>query len=248
MSTRLLTLFLTTLLTTVVTIVAAAPALAGQATSQGRTARVSDDLIGRIRSGDSSATTVIVTGTAAQIDSVAKRHGLRVRRRLESGAVLDVPAGKLAGVTRDSEVDLVTGNHRLESQMAVTNQAIGADLAWAGGWGEAQGEGEQGVNGGGIGVVVIDSGMANVPQLRSRIVASVDFTDPKGKALDEWGHGTHVAGIIAASPANRRDDTRGVAPGAHLLNLKVLGADGSGYVADVIEAIEWTVALTSPRF
>ena len=57
--------------------------------------------------------------------------------------------------------------------MAVTNQSIGADLVHEGGWAEGIGP----LTGKGIGVAVIDSGVANVPELRGRIVASVDFTD-----------------------------------------------------------------------
>ena len=59
---------------------------------------------------------------------------------------------------------------------------------------------------------------------------------------DENGHGTHVAGIIAAAGAKKNDSTRGVAPGAHIISLKVLDADGGGYAGDVVEAIEWAIA------
>ena len=63
---------------------------------------------------------------------------------------------------------------------------------------------------------------------------------------DAFGHGTHVAGIIAAAA----DDTlpvvteryQGVAPGAHLVNLRVLDGEGAGRVSDVIRAIDWAVA------
>ena len=73
--------------------------------------------------------------------------------------------------------------------------------------------------------------MANVPELRGRILASVDFTDSHGQGLDLDGHGTHVAGIIAASGRNVKDDTRGVAPGANIISLKVLDAQGKGRAA-----------------
>ena len=100
--------------------------------------------------------------------------------------------------------------------------------------------------GAGIGVAVIDTGVAMMPELRGRIIASHDFTDERGLGLDEHGHGTHVAGIIAASGANQFDDTRGVAPGANIISLKVLDAQGKGLAADVIEAIDWAVANRAP--
>ena len=93
----------------------------------------------------------------------------------------------------------------------------------------------------GIGVAVIDSGVANAQELKGRIVASIDFTDARGQGLDHHGHGTHVAGVIAAAGANQNDDTRGVAPGAHIVSLKVLDAQGRGKAANVIAAIDWAI-------
>ena len=98
-------------------------------------------------------------------------------------------------------------------------------------------------------MAVIDTGVANVPELRGRIVASVDFTAfevgqdrNRGSGGDRNGHGTHVAGIIAAAGVNRHDDTRGVAPGAQILDLKVLDDHGNGVAADVVKAIDYAVA------
>jgi serine protease AprX len=211
-----------------------------------RRPRLSDDLARRLRAGDARDTSVIVTGTAEQVDGLAARHGLRVRKRLSGGAVIDVPAGRLAEVADDAGIDQLSGNAVVRSNMAVTNEAIGATQAWGdsdarNGRGGRLDAALSGTTGRGIGVAVIDSGIAPLPHLRDRIVFNKDFTGRRDIG-DAWGHGTHVAGIIAAAGRNRRDDTSGVAPDAHLLNLKVLGADGSGYAADVIEAIEWAVA------
>ena len=60
----------------------------------------------------------------------------------------------------------------------------------------------------------------------------------RGNARDGYGHGTHVAGIIAES---RRDGYGGMAPGAWIANLRVLGADGSGKTDAVIDAIDWAI-------
>ncbi len=204
------------------------------AAAEGRRARLSDDLVQRLQAGDTAGDTVIVTGSFARVSAVAARYGLTIRKRLKTGAVLDVPAGALDALSRDREVDQVSGNHRLRSQMAVTNAAIGADQAWEGIGGLP------GVTGRGIGVAIVDSGIADVPALRGRVVASVDFTDRHGRGIDRYGHGTHVAGIVAAA-GSRHDDTTGVAPGAHLINLKVLDAQGEGTAGDVIEAIDWAV-------
>ena len=143
--------------------------------------------------------------------------------------------------------------------MGVTTVAIGADQVWEDGWAA----GAAGVTGKGVGVAVIDSGVADLPELRGRIVVSMDFTKRKGQRVrstsegapisssgeplrrirrDPNGHGTHVAGIIAAGGTSLYDDTRGVAPEAHIIDLQVLDANGDGFAGDVVDAIDWAVA------
>ena len=208
----------------------------GDAEAQWR-ARMSKDLERVMQGVDSEATSVIITAPQSKVDALAARHGLTVQRRLAKGAVLRVPAYRLGAVAADADVDYLSSNHVVTSQMSVSNQATGADQVQAG----FAALGLRGLTGKGIGVAVIDSGVANAQELKGRVVASIDFTDGHGQGLDQHGHGTHVAGIIAAAGANQHDDTRGVAPGAHIINLKVLDAQGRGKAADVIAAIDWAV-------
>jgi serine protease AprX len=89
---------------------------------------------------------------------------------------------------------------------------------------------------------VIDSGInAKHNALKGRVLFTRDFTG--GDGVDRFGHGTHVAAIIAGQAGRTADtrDYRGIAAGAYLLNLRVLGDDGSGMASDVIEAIDWTI-------
>ena len=108
-------------------------ALAASADAQSRHARVSRDLELRLQAGDTDATSVIVAGSPERIARIAARHGLRVTKQLETGAVLEVPAGTLGEVANDSEVDSLSSNHLVVAHMAVTNQTIGADLVQQGG-------------------------------------------------------------------------------------------------------------------
>ena len=62
---------------------------------------------------------------------------------------------------------------------------------------------------------------------------------------DDYGHGTHVAGIIAGSGYDSDGRRTGVAPGAKLLGLKVLDGEGHGYVSDVIAAIDYAISVRS---
>ena len=128
-------------------------------------------------------------------------------RRLNGGAVVDVPAGGLAALAQDSDVDQLSSNSVVRSMMDVTNETIGSALLHTSELG-----GPRSLTGKGIGVAVLDSGVADLPEIGKRVVASLDFTGTNTR--DEFGHGTHVAGIIAARGVNAHDDTRGVAPRA----------------------------------
>ena len=93
-------------------------------------------------------------------------------------------------------------------------------------------------------MAILDSGIAgDHPALANRVIVNVDFTDPKGRGNDFYGHGTHIAGIVAARDFKNAvaGADSGMAPAAHLINLKVLGSDGSGEAADLIEAIDWAI-------
>ena len=218
----------------VVFVVAVLPATVPEAAAQ---PRMSEDLAHKLLVGDHTDSSVIFTGTQAEVDALAARHGLTIRKRLRTGAVLTVKAGRLATVAEDPAVLHLASDHPVFTQMDVTNQTIGADQVQAG----LAAAGIPGLTGEGIGVAVIDSGVAPVPELKDRIVASLDFTDGTGLGRDEHGHGTHVAGIIAASGVSQQDETRGVAPGAHIVSLKVLDAEGRGLVGNVIAAIDWVI-------
>jgi len=99
-----------------------------------------------------------------------------------------------------------------------------------------------GATGSGVGVAVIDSGIADHADLNN-VVANVDFTtDGPAVRTDPFGHGTHVAGILAGSGLSSNGLYAGVAPGARLVNLRVLDANGGGYTRDVIAAIDWAIA------
>jgi serine protease AprX len=79
--------------------------------------------------------------------------------------------------------------------------------------------------------------------LANKVVASVSFVTGDSSTDDAFGHGTHIAGIIAGQKTSVTPlYDGGIAPGAHLINVRVLGKDGSGYTSDVIAGIQWTVA------
>jgi serine protease AprX len=98
--------------------------------------------------------------------------------------------------------------------------------------------------GDGTTVAVIDSGIAPSADFGSRIVAFYDFTK-KGRAakpFDDFGHGTHIAGLIGSSGTLSNDEFQGVAPDVRFVGLKVLDGTGAGKTSDVINAIEFVIA------
>ncbi|HNS20855.1 MAG TPA: S8 family serine peptidase [Sedimentisphaerales bacterium] len=112
---------------------------------------------------------------------------------------------------------------------------IDADLAWP-----------AGNTGAGVRVAILDTGIdADHPDLA--VAGGVNYagstsdgsTNPSAWN-DNHGHGTHCAGIIAAR--NNSIGVVGVAPGAQLWAVKVLGDDGSGYTSDVIQGLDWCAA------
>ena len=221
-------------------LLAAALLLTGatQADAQGRSPHLSNDLKRHLDAGDQTTTRLVFIGDAKTADRLAVRHDLRMRRRLTSGTVFEVPAGRLAELADDPDVTQLSGDHVIRGQMAVTTVSIGADQAWSSDFGQ----GHNGITGKGVGVAVLDSGLTMVPELVGQVPARVDIINPNGDGRDEWGHGTHVAGIIAAAGSQAQNQTRGVAPGASIVSVKVLGADGSGHISDLIEGIDWVIA------
>ena len=86
-------------------------------------------------------------------------------------------------------------------------------------------------------VYVIDTGV-DTAHADLNVVGHVNFA--KGKNADCNGHGTHVAGTIAAR--DNASDVVGVAPGAPVTGVKVLGCNGSGSYSGVIKGIDWVTA------
>jgi subtilisin family serine protease len=95
-----------------------------------------------------------------------------------------------------------------------------------------------GIDGSGYTVAVIDTGVDYThPALRGRYVGGYDFVNDDSDPMDDYGHGTHVAGIVASSDATYG----GIAPGANIVSLKVLSASGSGSWGDIESALQWCV-------
>ena len=121
-------------------------------------------------------------------------------------------------------------NGRVHATLEDSVPQIHAPEAWA-----------QGYDGTGATVAVLDTGYDPThPDLEGQVKGAVDFTGTSEPAIDDNGHGTHVADIIAGTGAGSdRGEGTGVAPGAALLIGKVLDASGSGSYDQIIAGMEW---------
>jgi serine protease AprX len=97
----------------------------------------------------------------------------------------------------------------------------------------------------GIGVAVIDSGISPSRDFSGRITAFYDFvngTVQSTQPLDEYGHGTHVAGLIGGDGSLSYKQYMGVAPKVRFIGMRVLDRRGAGFTSNVIAALELAVA------
>ncbi len=89
------------------------------------------------------------------------------------------------------------------------------------------------------GVVLLDSGIDPHPDLSGCVRLFIDFLHQKKTPYDDYGHGTHIAGIIAGTGRMSEGRFRGYAPGCPLYVLKILNERGEGSRSHVEQALDW---------
>lgn len=190
---------------------------------------------------------VIVQADQPALQTLGTRLGRGLRRRLSNALAAEVTPHELKALVSEGRALHISGDLPVVADMSITNTLTGATSVWEGSSGLLGLFATSGYRGEGIGVAVIDSGIANHPALYGRIAARVSFVSTEPTVTgDPFGHGTHVAGSIggSASAASRITSAYGggSAPKVHFIDVRVLGSNGIGYTSDVIAGIDWAIA------
>ncbi|MCW8127413.1 S8 family peptidase [Microbulbifer halophilus] len=173
-----------------------------------------------------------------------RRRGLAARApqgsprrftRALNAIVTSARAADIDDIAALPEVRGVTLDHRVHALGGDSVEQVRAPQVWA-----LSDGGGRALTGEGTSIAVIDSGIDYThPDLGGcfgpgcKVVGGHDFVNDDDDPMDDYRHGTLVAGVAAADGS-----LRGVAPGAQLYAYKVLDSDGGGYTSDVIAAIE----------
>jgi len=224
---------------------------AGMAQTGGKTPKLDTALTQRAKKGHkgSSHEDVIITvkpGTEASAGQRLKQqHGAAVKAThpLVHAISARVDVDDLQTLAADPDVESISTDADVSVSAAASSttdtSSIVSNLKQALGLGNW-------FTGSSVTIAVIDSGVAPVADLSGRIVASYDFTGGKGgvstPAFDDFGHGTHVAGLAGSSGVESGSVYGGVVPGVKILSLKALNKNGGGKTSDVITAVQFAVA------
>ncbi len=165
--------------------------------------------------------------------------------RLSSSFKGDLPlingmAGKISTeiiheLSTASEIDYISFDSGVYSLLDVALPSMDANFPH-----------EKGYEGKGVGVAVLDTGVAAHNDLikpQNRIVAFKDLVNGRKEPYDDNGHGSHVAGIIAGNGYSSDGKYKGVAPNANIVGIKCLDKNGGGSSSDIISGLSYVMEI-----
>jgi serine protease AprX len=157
-----------------------------------------------------------------------------------NGLVATLDGNAIQTLSNRSDVVYISPDRPVQIMADTPGPAVNAPVAWS-----------ENYTGSGISVALIDSGVNAHPDFNgsrnTRVVYNQSFV-AKLNAADQYGHGTHIAGLIAGNGASSTGSQyfhtfKGIAPTANIVNLRVLDANGAGTDSAVINAIATAIAL-----
>jgi serine protease AprX len=236
---------------------------AARAQATNATHKLDKELRGRLANGAGESDVIVEFHDGRDDTDVVRgfgRKGLRLKSM--NGRVLRIKNALLTRLAEHPRVKRIHHDRPVEGEVARTAVTIGSRSVVH----------LMGYTGAGVGVAVIDSGITKwhddlringygYPQpslfnlastslsktglvlpTNQRVAHFKDFVNGRTTPYDDWGHGTHVSGIIAGNGYDTWGLREGIAPGSHIVSLKALDSNGAGSISNVIAAIDYAVA------
>ncbi len=190
------------------------------------------------------------SSASANVQDAVRNLGGTVTHDLPiiNGFSAKIPASALPSLVRVPGLRTLSMDRKVRvmgTVKSVYTKSVRATNMWNAGVG--------GYDGAGVTVALIDTGVADVPDLAGRVVTVTnDLTGETAPCVnfsgepdcgDSYGHGTFMAGIIAGNGAASGGAWKGVAPAAKIVSIKIGGRDGSADVSNVLAALQWTVSF-----
>ncbi|MBN2136863.1 MAG: S8 family serine peptidase [Sedimentisphaerales bacterium] len=147
--------------------------------------------------------------------------------KIENRIVVEIPPEDAAGLRQLPRFKRFKEDRRVKALLEDSVYQIRADYAW-----------DNAITGQGVKVCVVDTGIDHThPDLLGKVVERYNSLDGSDNSMDDNGHGTHCAGIIASEGVQYR----GVSHDVSLMAAKVLDYSGSGFASDVVLGVQWCV-------
>lgn len=234
------------LVLTTLALIAAVPGFAGP--------KLAPDLAGNRRDMVDVIVQYKTVPTGEQLEHISARGQVKHIFKHIHAVHASLPLHEVEALESDPTVVYISPDRTVSAAANWGSQNNGSGLVDMVGWtANAPSAWSAGLDGSGVGVAIIDSGVTQKDDLMtangsaSRIVYSQSFV-PGQDPTDLYGHGTHVSGIVGGNGADSSGNGaiqtfRGIAPNVNIIDLKVLDQTGSGQASAVIAAIEQAISL-----
>src|SRR5437763_1234977 len=213
---------------------------------QGASHKIDHAVAAKLQSSPTSPQRVIITTLPASRAAIKQSLNARGNTVLGENARFSTLTANVAGgdISMYAGNATVTGIHADAKILSHTVPGGGGSGSAVSALRDTLGLSSTTFTGAGIGIAVIDSGVKSINDFAGRLYFYDFLNGAPGNlitAADDYGHGTHVAGLLGGSGATSNGQYKGVAPGARVVALRVLDANGQAYTSDVINAINFAI-------
>ncbi len=190
----------------------------------------------RISAGTRQSLQVIIYSnkTISEIKECVLEKNGKIKYELPfiNAVAAEIPSDSVDPIALHNMIKFIDEDNKVFKTVDIARKFMGSDAV-----------NDNGYTGKGIGIAVVDTGVAPHSDLvkpKNRIVAFKDLINNRESPYDDDGHGTHVAGIAAGNGFST-SKYKGVAPDANIIAVKALDDTGSGSTSDILAGIQWVV-------